>query len=166
MLLLASVLVVAHGHEAELEEGRQLVASGARCDALTEDQLEAIGEYLMEQMHPGAAHDAMHQMMGIQEGTPQHGAFHINIAQMMYCIQPSGMMMGPGMMYGGMMGGPMMRGGMMGMPMMGHSMMGWGYKTTLFTIVGVLWLIILLGLAIAVWLWVIKLYRDVFSKKR
>jgi len=31
---------------------------------------------------------------------------------------------------------------------------------------GILWIIILLGLAVLIWLWVIKLYRELYRKKR
>ncbi|MDO8554171.1 MAG: hypothetical protein Q7S22_05165, partial [Candidatus Micrarchaeota archaeon] len=36
-----------------IEEGKILVQSKASCDNLGNEELEDIGEYLMEQMHPG-----------------------------------------------------------------------------------------------------------------
>jgi hypothetical protein len=57
---------------------------------LTEEQLESIGEYLMELMHPGSAHEAMHEMMGLQEGSEEHKSFHVNLAKAMYCGQKGG----------------------------------------------------------------------------
>ena len=118
IFLLSISLVLANGdHQTEIEEGKKLVDRGISCDKLTDEQLEAIGEYYMEQMHPGESHEAMHEMMGIEEGTEYHEQFHVNIAKMMYCGE-SGNMMG-----GGMMGS----GGMMGMmPMMMNMMMGGG----------------------------------------
>src|SRR3989338_8448560 len=86
MLLLGMVFVSANGNPAsEIEEGKQLVESGISCDNLSDEQLEAIGEYYMEQMHLGEAHEAMHKMMGIEEGTEYHEQVHVNMAKMMYC---------------------------------------------------------------------------------
>ena len=122
ILLISIFLVSANGdHQTIAEEGKKLVDSGISCDKLTDKQLETIGEYFMEQMHPGNQHEAMHEMMGIEEGTEYHEQFHANIARMMYCGE-SGNMMGSGMMNGGMMGS----GGMMGMMPMMMNMMGGG----------------------------------------
>jgi len=91
-------MVAAH-EEDEVEEGRLLVESKRSCDEATDDQLEAIGEYYMEQMHPGALHDAMHEVMGLEEGTQEHDDFHIALAKRMYCGEyTAGMMGGYGMM--------------------------------------------------------------------
>src|SRR3989344_6872430 len=94
VLLISIFLVSANGdHQNEMEEGKKLVESNVDCEDLTDEQLETIGEYFMEQMHPGEAHEAMHEMMGIEEGTEYHKQFHVNIAKMMYCGE-SGNMMG------------------------------------------------------------------------
>ncbi len=167
MILVAIMALSVFAHEAEeLEEGKRLVESQTSCDELNDEQLETIGEYLMEQMHPGEAHEQMHEMMGLEEDSPAHEQVHVNMARMMYCGQMMGgmmNMMGPGMMQGGMMG-PGMMGGMMGpqmmqgsgMPMMWSGM--WGFT-------GILWFLIVLGLVILVWLWVVKLWKDVFRRK-
>ena len=161
MILSLIVPVSWANDDAEIAQGKQLVESDVNCEKLTDDQLESIGEYYMESMHPGPAHDAMHVMMGPKEGTPQHEAVHVQIAQMMYCNKGygAGMM---GMMYARgnttgfmpMMGSQMMYGGMMG---------GWGN----YGLNGgaTLWMIILLGLVVVVWLWVIKLFKEVFKKR-
>ncbi len=161
VLLVLSVGVFAHEHEEEVAEGKQLVESKADCSSLTDEQLEAIGEYLMETMHPGEAHEQMHEAMSLKEDTPEHEQLHVQIAQMMYCgkgMMKGGMMgggmMGPGMM-GGMMGPQMMQGG--GMPAMWSGM--WGFT-------GILWFLIVLGLVILVWLWVVKLWKEMFGRKR
>ena len=144
IISIASIFVVANGSHEELQEGKRLVESGAKCETLKDEEFEAIGEYLMEQMHPDEAHDQMHKMMGMEEGTEYHEQFHVNMAQMMYCgTGAQGMM---GMMQ-------MMGGGMMG-PWAG----GWGFGS-------VLWTIIVIGLAVLIWLWVIKLWRDLFARK-
>jgi len=98
--------VLAEGsHEEEIEEGRLIVEAKTSCDTLSEDDLEVVGEYYMELMHPGALHDAMHEMMGLVEGTQEHKQFHISLAQRMYCGEGTNGMMGNnyGMMGYGMM---------------------------------------------------------------
>ena len=104
-VLLLSFPVLAHGEE-EIEQGRELVESKVSSDELSDEQLEAIGEYYMELMHPGSLHDAMHEMMGLEEGTEAHETFHISLAQRMYCGEYSSTsgMMGSGSMGYGMMG--------------------------------------------------------------
>src|SRR3989344_1414370 len=121
IFLLSISLVLANGdHQSEIEEGKKLVDTGISCDKLTDEQLESIGEYYMEQMHPGEQHEAMHKMMGMEEGTEYHEQVHVNMARMMYCGESG---MGSGMMNGGMMGGNMMGMMPMMMNMMGGNMM-------------------------------------------
>ncbi|HII66348.1 TPA: hypothetical protein HA295_06280, partial [Candidatus Woesearchaeota archaeon] len=65
ILLLSIVVVLAQeSHDSEIEEGKKLVESKMSCDKLSNEQLEAIGDYYMEQMHPGEAHEIMDNMMG------------------------------------------------------------------------------------------------------
>ncbi|HLF54466.1 MAG TPA: hypothetical protein VI612_01980 [Candidatus Nanoarchaeia archaeon] len=160
-VLLCAAIVMADGsHEQEFAEGKRLVESGAKCDTLTGEELEAIGEYFMEQMHPGEAHDQMHKMMGMEEGTEYHDQFHVNMAKMMYCGEGGMMPMMMDMMGGGMMG-PGMMGGYGGQMMGGYGMMGstiWGFGS-------VLWTLIFVGLLLVVWLWVFKLWRDLFGRR-
>jgi hypothetical protein len=73
------------GHEQEILEGKKIVEGKIGCDVLNEEQLEAVGEYLMERMHPGELHELVHKMMGLKEGTEYHSQFHINLAKRMYC---------------------------------------------------------------------------------
>ena len=150
------VLVLALGVVADdmIAQGQAIVQQGLSCDKLSDDQLQSVGEYLMEQMHPGPAHDAMDKMMGLDQNPTEDKAFHVRLAQSMYCGQ-GGMMGGNGgygMMsgYRGMMGGNG-----------GYGMMGWTGSTP---VMGILWLVILVGLAILVWLWVIKLIRETRRK--
>ena len=56
MILLSSI-VSAHQHN--LSETKQIIDSGISCDKLSDEQLEAIGDYYMEQMHPGELHEIM-----------------------------------------------------------------------------------------------------------
>ncbi|PIN94673.1 hypothetical protein COU53_02550 [Candidatus Pacearchaeota archaeon CG10_big_fil_rev_8_21_14_0_10_30_48] len=108
LLVLVAGLVSAHEHD--FTEAKQLVDSGVSCDNLTDEQLEMIGDYYMEQMHPGEAHEYMDEMMG-GEGSESLKQVHINMARNIYCGE-SGNMMGGGMM--SMMSMMMGSGGMMG----------------------------------------------------
>src|SRR3989344_4399236 len=117
MLLLSVSLVSAHEHN--FAETKQLIDSGISCDELTDEQLEAIGEYYMEQMHPGEAHELMDEMMG-GEGSNTLKQMHIQMAKRLYCNEDVGGMMSSGGMMGmmNMMGGQVPQTNMMG---------NWGY---------------------------------------
>src|SRR3989344_5477130 len=85
ILLLSIVVVLAQeSHDSEIEEGKGLVESRTSCDKLSNEQLEAIGDYYMEQMHPGEAHEIMDSMMG-GEGSESLKQEHINMAKRIYC---------------------------------------------------------------------------------
>ncbi len=155
----------AESHDAELEEGKALVEAEADCTDLDDGQLEAIGEYIMEVMHPLDAHDAMHQMMGLEEGTDEHELFHIALAERMYCGS-SGYGYGMGMMYGGMMGS-------------GYGMMGsWqdsdytytcmnGYcSSASLSVASSLYFLLLVALVVLTVFLIIKLWRNLYGKKR
>lgn len=108
VLLFIFLLTVAAGAYGDnFAEGKELVDGKVPCDAMNESQLEIVGEYMMEQMHPGDSHEMMHQMMGMNEGEEDEEEFHRMIAQKMYCNAFDGSM--KGMM--GMMGKPGMDGG-------------------------------------------------------
>ncbi len=145
-LVLAAVSVFAHA--ADFNETKRLISSNVACGELSDEQLEEIGEYYMEQMHPGESHDFMHQRMGLVEGSAAEEKFHISLAKTMYCGELSAGMMGMGA--GGMMGSA------------GSGMMGAYYGAG--SLAGILWLIILILLAVALSLLIIWLYRQI--KKR
>ncbi|OIO40852.1 hypothetical protein COU56_03370 [Candidatus Pacearchaeota archaeon CG10_big_fil_rev_8_21_14_0_10_31_9] len=79
----------------ELNQAKALIDSNISCNQLTNDQLEIMGEYYMEQMMPGEAHVRAHQMMGLTEGSEAEEQFHINMTKRIYCGENVG---------GGMMG--------------------------------------------------------------
>ncbi len=140
----------------ELAQAKQLIDSNASCASLSDEQFELIGEYFMEQMHPGEAHDFMHRMMGLQEGTQEEKQFHVNLAKSMYC--------GEGTSSG--MTGSGVRGGMM-QTMMGSGtnggwggMMGYGWSGTEGITGLVFWLLVFAALI----LFVIWLYRSLSIK--
>ncbi len=109
MILLLSLGIVS-ANEHDFSETKQIIDSGISCDKITDEQLEAIGDYYMEQMHPGESHELMDNMMG-GEGSESLKQVHINMAKRLYCNDA--VYIGYGMMgSGGMMN--MMGRGMMG----------------------------------------------------
>ncbi|HIH48235.1 TPA: hypothetical protein HA296_01380, partial [Candidatus Woesearchaeota archaeon] len=102
-ILLLSIGLVHAVSQEELNEARSLIDSKAACNQLSNEQLEIIGEYYMEQMMPGDAHKRAHEMMGLAEGSEAEEQFHINMARSSYCGGNIGMI-GGNMMGSGMMG--------------------------------------------------------------
>ena len=100
VILSSSIISVYAVSQDELNQAKTLIDSNISCNKLTNDQLEIIGEYYMEQMMPGEAHERAHQMMGLTEGSEAEEQVHINMAKRIYC----GENVGSGMMGGGMMG--------------------------------------------------------------
>ena len=101
ILLLITGVVAAHTNET-FTEAINLIKEKVPCDELSQEQLESIGDYYMEQMHPGEAHEAMDEMMG-GEGSASLEQMHINMAESFYCngngdvgvtTYPNGMMGG------------------------------------------------------------------------
>ena len=158
-LLIVLILLVsmsfAFAHE-DFTETKQLVDSGISCSELADEQLEEIGDYYMEQMHPGEAHELMDNMMG-GEGSETLKQVHINMAKRLYCNE--NVYVGYGMMSGGMMN---MAGNMMNYGMMGNYGYGFGY----WGFINILYITLLIGLIILVYLWIAKLLKDTKNKKR
>src|SRR3989338_538475 len=103
VILLVNISFVS-AHEHNFAETKPLIDLGISCDKLTDEQLEARGDYYMEQMHPGEAHEMMDQMMG-GEGSDSLKQVHIQMAKRIYCNEDVGGMMGMmNMMGSGMMG--------------------------------------------------------------
>jgi len=114
----------------EFAEAKNLINQKTSCTELSQDQLEKIGDYVMEQMAPGAAHTQMEQMMG-GEGSESLRQAHIFLARRWYCGDAAGFGM-MGMMNGGYPGIWKQAGatqGMMGTFGNGFGMMnGWNYS--------------------------------------
>ena len=162
MVLLLNVNIV-FAHEHDFAETKQIIDSGVSCDKLTDEQLESFGDYYMEQMHPGESHELMDNMMG-GEGSDSLKQAHITMARRLYCNENVGGMMGGGMM-NMMMGNNMMGSGSMNM--MGSGMMGnYGYGFGYWNFINSLYVVLLIGLIILVYLWIIKLWRGVYGKKK
>ncbi len=119
----------------DFSEAKQIIDSKTPCNQLTDQQLEKIGDYYMEQMHPGDQHTAMENMMG-GEGSDAVKQAHIGLAKRFYCGDQTatmGGMMGGGMM--NMMGGNNFGGGMS--MMRGYGMMG----TTNWATMSLIWIL-------------------------
>ncbi len=109
IILMAAVLllpfnVLAHGEET-FTAAEQIIQQKIPCNQLTDDQLEQLGDYYMEQMHPGEAHVQMDEMMG-GEGSESLKQMHIRMAESFYCGNHDSMT-------GGMMNMMMGRNGVM-----------------------------------------------------
>ena len=147
LLFVISVLPV-FALESGFDEGRQLIEKKISCRSLSETQLESIGEYYMEQMHPGAAHERMDAMIG-EEGSEQLKQVHIQMARMLYCGERGTM---PFMMSRVIGGGDFsMMGNYDGFGMMGnYSPFGWGF--------GFIFMILFWGAIIWLIVWLVRNY--------
>ena len=154
----------------EFAEAKKIIDAKTPCAQLSEKQFETVGDYLMEQMHPGQAHEVMDKMMG-GEGSESLRLMHIAIAKRLYCNDISDAV-NYGMMGYGMMGGFGITnyGGMMNMVMgnnFGYGMMGnYGYGLGYWNLINFLSLVLVIGLIILVYLWIMKLWKDVFKKTK
>lgn len=159
VLLLNMSLVFAHEHN--FAETKHLIDSGIGCDKLTDEQFEAIGEYYMEQMHPGEAHEMMDKMMG-GDGSESLKQMHIQMAKRLYCNEDIDGMMGSGDSMGMPMMMDMMGSGMMDGQNVQSSMMGSRrYSFSYWNFINILYIILLIGLIILIYLWIIKLWKNV-----
>jgi hypothetical protein len=116
IILLLLLVASASAHTASvLEEAKEFIQNKIPCGELTDDQLAHIGDYFMEQMHPGETHEAMDEMMGGEDSESLRQA-HIAMARSFYCDNSQAI--GPGMMN-------MMMGRTGGSMMNGYGFMGW-----------------------------------------
>ena len=157
IILLLNLGLVSAINQQEINTAKSLIDSKTSCKSLSDSQLEIMGEYYMEQMHPGESHELMHQMMGLKEGSEDEEQFHINMAKAIYCGEENVFGSG-GMMSGGMMG--MMMGGNMGYGMMGNNPFGYGYGYWSFW--NIIWSLFWIGLIILV-IWLI--YKFIIKKE-
>ena len=141
VLLTSQVLAQKHG----FAEIKSLIDSRVICSELTNEQLEEIGDYYMEQMHPGEAHEIMDNMMG-GEGSQSLKQVHINMARRLYCNE--NVYIGYGIMGSGGMTGMMnmIGGGMMGnyQPYSPYSNYGyWSLFQIVFLVVSIIFIALL-----------------------
>ena len=154
ILTIVFLSIFASGAE-NYSEAIRLISENTACDDLTDEQLEMIGDYYMEQMHPGEAHEYMDRMMG-GEGSESLKRIHISMAYRLYCGNTA---------YGGY--------GMMNWGMMGNSYLGGGYPSMMGSNYGaygsgmmfVGWIIIALVVVVLVLL-IIWLIKQLTNQKR
>ena len=143
ILFVFFVMLASIAYADNFDEAIRLVQSNVPCSSLTDDQLELLGDYYMEQMHPGNLHEIMDERMG-GEGSATLRQVHINIARSFYCGQSGAM---PVSMMNVMMNRA--GGGMMGYNMMGYgSGLDYGFTGWIFMLVmlafwiAIIWLIV------------------------
>lgn len=84
-LLILSLAGTATAHAGEsFNQTEDMIKEGTPCSELSDDQLAAIGDYYMEQMHPDEMHDMMDERMG-GEGSESLREAHIHMAEQYYC---------------------------------------------------------------------------------
>ncbi len=105
-VLSMSFVAAAGDHEVTFAEAEEIIKEKIDCNELSNEQLEILGDYYMEQMHPGEAHEFMDDMMG-GEGSESLRQAHINMGNAFYCGEHDAMS-------GNMMDIMMYRGNMMG----------------------------------------------------
>jgi len=83
-ILIILITTISTAHERDFTEAKSLIGNKTICSNLTDEQLESIGDYYMEQMHPGELHEVMDERMG-GEGSEQLKQVHIAIGKSFYC---------------------------------------------------------------------------------
>jgi hypothetical protein len=158
-MLIMGTLTMAHSEDI-FNLAEEIIKEKVSCNQLTNGQLEAIGDYYMDQMHPGEAHKIMDKIMG-GEGSEELRLMHIRIARNFYCGEHEVMTIGMmDMMMGrGITDNSVFNKG--GITKMGYGMMGMGGY---FGFYHVLSIILLVGLIILVYLWIWKLWKNMNPK--
>jgi uncharacterized membrane protein len=144
------------------------------CDELSEEDLERVGDALMEVMHPGEAHERMDRMMG-GEGSESLKNMHVSMGSgYLGCSgydQGYGMMGGMGMM--GRSGNPMDKSGGDSWGEGGRSMMEnfSGFPLSIFgsgesLLSGLILLIVIIGGVVFFVIWLKKQKLPAFSGSR
>ncbi len=83
LFLLSTSIVLAHEGK-DFTGAEKIIKEKVQCEKLTEEQLETLGDYYMEQMHPGEAHESMEEMIG-GEGSTELKKMHIGMGKLFYC---------------------------------------------------------------------------------
>ncbi|BCX15740.1 MAG: hypothetical protein KatS3mg097_632 [Candidatus Parcubacteria bacterium] len=173
ILLSVSSFVLAHSEDAELnnelQKGRELIEKLQRgeitCQNLTNKDFHSIGEYVMEQMVGGSDHLSMNQIMEKMHGKNAEELMHINMGKRFSgCIdnttlEPTKLLLATSVRNSETMGRGMMNQDRVGYNMMGPGMMNYinwmsqpvsGFYGVLFSILGIIWLLLMLTLPILI----------------
>lgn len=147
-----SFVIASEDHEDTFAQAEEIIKQKISCDDLSDDQLEILGDYYMEQMHPGELHEIMDERMG-GEGSENLRLMHIRMGNAFYCGES-------GAMSGGMMDMMMGREGMIGgsMGVMGGSYYAGGMTTFNF----LSWIVTILVILVLVLL-IVMLFKKLLS---
>lgn len=83
-MLFVPMMVSAHTEGGKFSEAEDIIEEQTPCIELTSDQLDHIGDYYMEQIHPGEEHEIMDTLMG-GDGSDNLGRMHTIMAERFYC---------------------------------------------------------------------------------
>jgi hypothetical protein len=144
-LFILSFVGASGDHGTVFAEAEEIIEQKISCEELNDEQLEALGDYYMEQMHPGEAHEVMDEMLG-GEGSESLKEIHINMGRAFYCGEH-------GAMSGEMMDMMMSRNGMM----RGDGMMSGNYGNNLF--IWVFWFLLIVALVLLI-VWLIRQLQE------
>src|SRR3989344_7637294 len=92
-MILVSLPFILASDEEIFAEARNIIEQKILCNELSTYQLEILGDYFMEQMHPGELHEIMDERMG-GEGSENLRQVHINMGQIFYCGEQGALPMG------------------------------------------------------------------------
>ncbi len=161
----------------DFSRAESLIQSKVSCKGLLQEDLEDIGDYYMEQMHPGKLHEIMDQRLG-GEGSEALRNVHIALAKSFYCGDQS--MLSSGMMSSilgrsyGLRNSNSTSSNLGGFNMMGYNnysygMMG-GYGFFWMSVLWILWLALAAFIFGAIFWWtyrlIIKENKEKESKRR
>ncbi len=130
----------------DFTRAEEIIEQRIPCSELSLSDLEKLGDYFIEQMHPGELHEIMDERMG-GEGSESLRQAHINMGRMFYCGQS-------GAMSAGMMNMMMGRGTMPGFGMMGNSY--YGTENNSFSFFSIIILILLIAVLVLIIIWLVK----------
>ena len=144
LVILVINISFVYSHEEEtFALAEEIIKQKIICDELSENQLEILGDYYMEQMHPGELHEIMDERMG-GEGSESLRQVHINMGLAFYCGEH-------GRFSSGMMNMMM---GRTGFNMMRYNVPSKNYYTApnynLFWIPGVIFMILILVIIVSI----------------
>ena len=158
--------VIIQSQQQEEQEGKNLLYELSNktvtCLQLKDADFEKIGEYFMGQsIGDIPRHIAMNEMMKGMMSEQGEEQMHTVMGKRMSGCEPNAPMPQNMMGSGGMMG--MMN--MMGSNIMSSGMMGnWGYGFGYWNFLNVLYALLIVGLIILVYLWIIKLLKNMKNK--
>ena len=160
ILLVTMSIASVHGQENQEDFSRalEIIENKVPCENLTDSDFDILGDYYMELMHPGEAHEQMDAMMG-GEGSESLEIMHINMGKRFYCDDYS-------YARGGLMGAGIMGGRMMGSYGFGNTgMMQFPYTSGFWSGYSILNIVMLVLFLAALVLLIVWLYKNTLARK-